>query len=156
MSRRRGRVVVGGGTLCLYFLRERPKSTRLVHKDDKEREKNCRWRYSYDVGTSVREYECSQVEAPRGMADQLGERSRDYEALCAEQEVAKLASAGRWAGEDKAPAPEVLTELILQNPNAPLQPGQKKRGPTTKKELSERAKVGTTQNIFRSFHHESL
>ena len=68
-----------------------------------------------------------EVEAPRGMADQLGERSRDYEELGSAQDAAKAAGVGRWAGEEKAPAPEAYTELILQNPNAPQPAGAKGR-----------------------------
>eukprot|EP00392_Amoebophrya_sp_AT5.2_P007904 g7923.t1 len=81
-----------------------------------------------------------KVLANTGGADSMNERSRDFDLLMEAEAVAMAGGKGIHLGEEKAPKMPVMTELILQPPNAP-----KGRGPSTKKELTERAKAFESQ-----------
>ncbi|CAD7961464.1 unnamed protein product [Amoebophrya sp. A120] len=91
-----------------------------------------------------------KVLANSGGAESMNERSRDFDALMEAEQAAILASKGMHAGEEKAPKQPVYTELILQPPNAP-----KSRGPTTKKELTERAKAFESQLCANRNGHDA-
>ncbi|CAD7971719.1 unnamed protein product [Amoebophrya sp. A25] len=86
-----------------------------------------------------------------GGPDSMNERSRDFDALQEADAVARAGMKGQHGGDAKAPKPPAVTELVLQQPGGP-----KGRGPTTKKELSERAKSFEAQLVASRSGHDAV